>query len=104
MAAVHRPGTARRGDPGETYCPLARWATALCNGALEICITPAKGWAKSRMRKIAQDTASAQMVSVATTVALGEAKRPKRAKSTTSHEIRMTRKGAGIEPSSRWAA
>src|ERR1700747_3509699 len=78
-------------------------------GAGEILRIPLKGVYISRMMKIADDTASALRASVAMTVTLGGANRPKLAKIAASHKIKTTNSGIGIgfcsdfRKSSHWA-
>src|SRR5262245_11314944 len=79
----------------DTYCP--RYASALRSGALESRISPSNGWSSSRIRKIAPDTESAQTNRVASTVALGGAKRPKLTNRTVSQNTSTTRNGIAIE-------
>ncbi len=61
----------------------------------EILSTPLNGLYISRMMKTAEETAIAPRANATTTVEFGEAKRPKLAKMTASHETTTSRSGKG---------
>jgi signal transduction histidine kinase len=78
--------------------PGHRGARAARSGALEIWISPSKGLYISRIRRIAQETDSAETNKLATTVVLAGANTPKLMKIIVSHKTRMTSSGKGTEP------
>jgi len=66
-------------------------------GSLEIRISPPKGWSSSRIRKMAPETARAEITKAKIVVALGGASTLKPRKITTSQETRMISIGSEIE-------
>src|SRR5208337_4474087 len=67
------------------------------SGALETLISPRYGLYNSRIKKIAQDTESAETNKLVTTVPLAGAYRPKLMNRTVSHKTRMTSIGMEIK-------
>src|ERR1700728_1825713 len=84
-------------DRGALHCSLSIWLSAARAETEEIFKTPLNGEYIDEMMKIAAEAASAQMISVTTTVALRGANRPKLTKMATSHETTTASSGLGMD-------
>ena len=76
---------------------LASWCKALSIGSLEIRISPPKGWSNSKIRKMAPETARAEIIKATMAVALGGASTLKPKKIIASQETRIISIGMEIE-------
>ena len=85
----------RPGVPALDYRSMAIRYSASWTAVGEIFNIPLKGEYISMMMKIAAETASAQIISVRTTVEFGGAKIPKLTKIVTSHDVTTTNSGVG---------